>query len=171
MQRPRATEFKTDFARPAALPSASLFQRAQANPQLNVDSETFLANIEEEWNKNVDAHVETLADGMVDLVAMASIENKDRYRVAQEAYQAECRAESMVLAASSLLSITHSLKLLFLLMDESEITHRREEELDRLSKDIDNAKQNAIKVWDEIAGVTRTAPEGSMDIDPAGRGS
>jgi len=77
MQRPRPTEFKTDFARTAALPTASLFQRAQANPQLDVDSETFLANIEEEWNKKVDTEVETLVDGMVDLVAIASIIRTD----------------------------------------------------------------------------------------------
>jgi len=52
--------------------------------------------VEEAWNKRVDAEVEILVDGMVDLVGLASIGNKDKYRISQEGFQAESRAESMV---------------------------------------------------------------------------
>lgn len=65
---------QTDVSRPSALPTANL--RGAHNPnQVLVDqsSEDYLAQIEEEWNKKVDVEVETLVDGMVDLVGLASV--------------------------------------------------------------------------------------------------
>ena len=97
----------TDVSRPAALPTANLQLRqttsqhpALQNPELS--SAEYLDAVEEEWNKKVDAEVETLVDGMVDLVNLASISNKDKFIVAQESFQAQSRAESMVRALSSL---------------------------------------------------------------------
>ncbi|KAG9085155.1 hypothetical protein FS749_004646, partial [Ceratobasidium sp. UAMH 11750] len=87
-----ARPFHTDASRRTALPHASLKSSVQVPA---VDSETFLQNHEEEWNRHVDAEVEALAEGMADLVGIASIEGKDRFQIAQEAFQAECRAESI----------------------------------------------------------------------------
>lgn len=139
--------FQTDARFRTALPTASL-KSSITVPQ--VDSETFLQNHEEEWNRLVDVEVEGLAEGMADLVGIASIEDKDRFQIAQEAFQAECRAESMVLAANSLLSITHSLKLMFLLGDEQYITQRREERLRTAVGDIAAAKARFEKAWDAL---------------------
>jgi mediator of RNA polymerase II transcription subunit 22 len=107
---------QTDVSRPSALPSASLLPRA-SQPTIDQNSEEYLDAIEEEWNKKVDVEVETLVDGMVDLVSLASVcisqhpeqmyrvgrmtwmsqvGDKDKFRVAQETFQAQCRAESMV---------------------------------------------------------------------------
>ncbi|TEB25153.1 hypothetical protein FA13DRAFT_1817547 [Coprinellus micaceus] len=92
----------TDVSRPAALPTANLRHTTSQHPALDLTSAEYLDSIEEEWNKKVDAEVETLVDGMVDLVNLASIASKDKFIVAQESFQAQSRAESMVRAASSL---------------------------------------------------------------------
>ena len=65
---------QTDVSRPSALPTANLSQRTTAS-QSSVDqnSAEYLDAIEEEWNKKVDMEVETLVDGMVDLVSIASV--------------------------------------------------------------------------------------------------
>ncbi|QRW04078.1 mediator complex subunit Med22 [Ceratobasidium sp. AG-Ba] len=142
-----ARPFHTDASRRTALPHASLKSNIQVPA---VDSETFLQNHEEEWNRLVDAEVEALAEGMADLVGIASIEGKDRFQIAQEAFQAECRAESIAIAANSLLSITHSLKLMFLLGDEQYITQRRKERLKSAVSDITAAKSRVESAWDGL---------------------
>lgn len=105
---------QTDVSRPSALPTANLSQRTTAS-QSSVDqnSAEYLDAIEEEWNKKVDMEIETLVDGMVDLVSLASVRpfrshalvsartmlkigDKDKFRIAQESFQAQSRAESMV---------------------------------------------------------------------------
>jgi len=69
---------QTDVSRPSALPTASLLlpksissQRLQQSQEQN--STQYLDDIEEEWNKKVDVEVETLVDGMVDIVSLASV--------------------------------------------------------------------------------------------------
>lgn len=95
MQRTR-DDFQTDALRPAALPSASLKAKTVEEHTLEQTSDAYLDSIYEDWNKKVDVEVETLVEGMVELVHIASIGNKDKYKVAQEAFEAQCRTESMV---------------------------------------------------------------------------
>ncbi len=88
---------QTDVSRPSALPTGRLRPTAsQAAVLVEQNSTEYLDAVEEEWNKKVDAEVETLVDGMCDIVGLASIGDKDKFRIAQESFQAECRAESMV---------------------------------------------------------------------------
>lgn len=63
---------QTDVSRPSALPTAKLSQRT-AVPLVDQNSAEYLDAIEEEWNKKVDVEIETLVDGMVDLVGLASV--------------------------------------------------------------------------------------------------
>ena len=63
---------QTDVVRRVALPTASLLPRS-SQPTIEQDSSVYLESIEEEWNKKVDVEVETLVDGMVDLVSLASV--------------------------------------------------------------------------------------------------
>lgn len=88
-------EPQSDVSRPSALPTARLNARPQRSG-VEQTAEDFLDQHEESLNKRVDAEIEVLVDGMVDLVALASVEDKDKYRIAQEGFQAESRAESMV---------------------------------------------------------------------------
>ena len=63
---------QTDVSRPSALPTASLLNRP-SQPTIDQNSAEYLEAIEEEWNKKVDVEVDTLVDGMVDLVSLASV--------------------------------------------------------------------------------------------------
>ncbi|KAJ3714093.1 hypothetical protein EV361DRAFT_973569 [Lentinula raphanica] len=144
------SEPQTDVSRPSALPTATLLQRTFPQAIIDQDSNQYLNDIEEEWNKKVDLEVETLVDGMVDLVGLASINDKDKFRIAQESFQAEARAESMVRAANTLLSITHSMKLLFLLSDEAQIAHRRDAELKVVHEEKENAKEQVATLLDDL---------------------
>ena len=63
---------ETDVSRRAALPTASLLSR-NSKPTIDQNSDEYLDAIEEEWNKKVDVEIDTLVDGMVDLVSLASV--------------------------------------------------------------------------------------------------
>lgn len=142
---------QTDVPRPSALPTANLRSRlAPSQPFVDQTSNEYLDNIEEEWNKKVDVEIETLADGMVDLVNLASIGDKDKFRIAQEAFQAQFRAESMIRAANSLLSIIHSMKLLLLLSDEAQIVNRRDAEFKVTQREKEEAKKQVAGLLSEL---------------------
>lgn len=65
---------QTDVSRPSALPTANLRStHSQIQSIVDQNSKEYLDQIEEEWNKKVDVEVETLVDGMVDLVSLASV--------------------------------------------------------------------------------------------------
>jgi len=155
-------EFKTDALRPSALPSAAIRPRNEVQ-QPELTSEQYLNQVYEEWDKKVDAEVETLVDGMVDLVSIATIGNKDKYRIAQEAFQAQARTESMVRAATSLLSITHSLKLLLLLSDEKEIIRRRDEAAECIEYETTGAQQRVLVALDKLLGRTGEEPNPGLE--------
>lgn len=75
--------------------------------------------------------------------------------IAQESFQAQCRAESMVRAAHSLLSVTHSMKLLLLLSDESQLALQRNYALDEARAEAKEAKARAIGLLNELLGNSR----------------
>lgn len=64
---------QSDVSRPSKLPTANLLLQGAAPPVVEQTSDEYLEAIEEEWNKRVDVEIETLADGMVDLVNLASV--------------------------------------------------------------------------------------------------
>jgi len=144
---------QTDVSRPSALPTANLLHHRTVSARDGggeQKSDDFLEKVEEEWNLKVDAEVETLVDGMVDIVNLASIGNKDKFTVAQEAFQAQSRAESMVRAANSLLAIVHSLKLQLLLSDESQTAQRRDADLQEIQQDKEATKKEVAALLDEL---------------------
>ncbi|TBU42302.1 hypothetical protein BD309DRAFT_866648 [Dichomitus squalens] len=151
---------QTDVSRPSALPTAKLLQRP-SQPTIDQNSSEYLDAIEEEWNKRVDVEIETLVDGMADIVSLASIGDKDKFRIAQEAFQAQCRAESMIRAANSLMSTIHSMKLLLLLSDEAQIAKRRNPELRSVQADKTDAQRKVAALLDELL-LSRTR-EGPRD--------
>jgi mediator of RNA polymerase II transcription subunit 22 len=77
MQRPlqRARDdFQTDALRPAALPTAQLRGWAGGEEQaMEETSDEYLDSMYEDWNKKVDIEIETLVDGMAELVNIASV--------------------------------------------------------------------------------------------------
>lgn len=83
------------------------------------------------------------------------IGDKDKFMIAQEAFQAQCRAESMVRAAHSLLSITHSMKLLLLLSDESQLAQQRNKALEDARAEAKEAKGQAAALLNELLSNAR----------------
>ncbi|KAF8999370.1 hypothetical protein BDZ89DRAFT_1051276 [Hymenopellis radicata] len=91
------------------------------------NSAEYLDNIENEWIKRVDTEIETLVDGMVDLVSLASVR-----------------------AANSLLAITHSLKLLLLLSEEQQISQKRDAELKVIREQKAEARKECAALLNEL---------------------
>ncbi|KAH9051942.1 hypothetical protein EDB87DRAFT_1660792 [Lactarius vividus] len=141
---------QSDVSRPSKLPTANLLPQGAAPPASDQNSAEYLDAVEEDWNKKVDVEIETLADGMVDLVNLASINNKDKFKIAQETFQAQFRAESMIRAANSLLSIVHSMKLQLLLSDEAQIVERRDAELATTLREREDAKAKVAELLSEL---------------------
>ena len=178
---------QTDYSRPSALPTARLHKRRLDTASLEQNSAEYLDNVEEEWNKKVDQEVDTLVEGMVDLVSLASVSFRTRCCLPTDFESAglhrlvtktsfgshrklfrlsrvqspwyvdlttcpglDVLSSLQIRAANSLLSITHSMKLLLLLSDEAQIAHRRDEELSILQKEKEDTKRQVIKVLDEL---------------------
>lgn len=64
---------QSDVSRPSKLPTANLLPHGAAPLVIEQTSAEYLEAVEEEWNKRVDVEIETLAEGMVDLVNLASV--------------------------------------------------------------------------------------------------
>ena len=67
----------TDVSRPSSLPTAKLLQRQSQQASVDQTSDQYLDAVEEEWNKRVDTEIETLVDGMADIVSLASVRGSD----------------------------------------------------------------------------------------------
>lgn len=141
---------QSDVSRPSKLPTAKILPHGAALPTTDQTPAEYLEAAEEEWNKRVDVEIETLAEGMVDLVNLASINNKDKFKIAQETFQAQFRAESMIRAANSLLSIVHSMKLQLLLSDEAQIVERRDAELGTTLQEKEEAKAKVAELLSKL---------------------
>jgi len=59
-------------------------------------------------------------------------------------------SQSQVRAANSLLSITHSMKLLLLLSDEAQLAHRRDAELKIVREETKEARKKVAELLDDI---------------------
>lgn len=57
-----------------------------------------------------------------------------------------------VRAANSLLSITHSMKLLLLLSDEAQLAHRRDAELKIVQEERNEAREKVSALLDQLLG-------------------
>ncbi|EIM91420.1 uncharacterized protein STEHIDRAFT_165735 [Stereum hirsutum FP-91666 SS1] len=153
---------QTDVPRRSAMPTANIgVNSSQVQALLEQPSDEYLDAIEEDWNRKVDIEIETLADGMTDLVNLASIGDKDKFKIAQEAFQAQFRAESMVRAANSLLSIIHSMKLLLLISDESQIVTRRDAEFKVTQEEKEATKQKVASLLTELLQPRQDRASGS----------
>lgn len=64
---------QSDVSRPSKLPTAKLLPHGAGLPATDQTPAEYLEAAEEEWNKRVDVEIETLAEGMVDLVNLALV--------------------------------------------------------------------------------------------------
>ena len=68
---------QSDVSRPSKLPTANLLSQGAGSTAVDQNSAEYLNAVEEDWNKKVDVEIDTLADGMVDLVNLASVRSCD----------------------------------------------------------------------------------------------
>ncbi|CBQ69468.1 conserved hypothetical protein [Sporisorium reilianum SRZ2] len=115
--------FRSDVALPTALnlgkigtsATTASTAAASATNARQLSSAEYLDSLEEGVNKTIDAEVETLLSSYKELVSLATIADKDKYRVAQEAFQTEARADIMVRSTQTLSLLSEALKLSLLL--------------------------------------------------------
>ncbi|KAF8309924.1 hypothetical protein DL93DRAFT_2062501 [Clavulina sp. PMI_390] len=145
MSQQQQRPLRSDVSRRGPLDTGLI--RRNINPSTQEQtSEQYLAQITEDWHKRVDHDVKSLATGMTALVQTALVP-KDKYHARHDAFQAQALAENMVLAADSLLTITHSLKLMYLLTDEEEITTRKAKDLRVIREETEAAKLAVASHW------------------------
>ncbi|KAF8309927.1 hypothetical protein DL93DRAFT_2041558, partial [Clavulina sp. PMI_390] len=104
-------------------------------------SEQYLTQITEDWHKRVDHDVKSLATGMTALVQTALVSNEDGLVLIEIIIFACYRSNyTQVLTADPLLTITHSLKLMYLLTDQEIITTCKAKELRVIREEMKAAK-------------------------------
>ena len=64
---------QSGISRPSKLPTANLLPHGAAPLAIKQTSAEYLEAVDDEWNKRVYVEIETLADGVVDLVNLASV--------------------------------------------------------------------------------------------------
>lgn len=107
--------------------------------------------MEESVNKTIDTEVETLVESFKELISLATIGDKDKFRIGQETFQAEARADSMVRSAQSLSLISESLKL-SLLLSKSPDPALNDEAIE-LIKSTELAKLKSARSLERILGL------------------
>ncbi|KAI9136318.1 hypothetical protein BKA69DRAFT_1033702 [Paraphysoderma sedebokerense] len=83
---------------------------------------TGVSSLEDSYNKRLDADIDTLVDGIQDLLAISTIGSKDKYVINQEKLQVQSRVSSIIRASESLLTLSSDLKQSILLNDTTTIT-------------------------------------------------
>ncbi|GAA98467.1 uncharacterized protein L969DRAFT_94176 [Mixia osmundae IAM 14324] len=142
------TPLRTDAPRRTAAAQQRLgaAHRHGQGEQEQIDSDTYLDKLEELLNGRVDENVGNLARSLGELVRSAAAGPKDKYKVAQEALESQERADSMIRSVENLLSLTHTLKMIYLLCDERTLldiqqarTTELQSEIDALRNDLQSA--------------------------------
>jgi mediator of RNA polymerase II transcription subunit 22 len=164
-----------------------------SNPAVQPTSKEYLDKVAEDLNRRVDTEVEALANGMTDLLRLglvrphttpltlpdhfgnAQVGDKDKFKVAQDAWEAECRAEAMVYyslyfsqsgavrltwtprlnfqvrAAEGLLAISHTLKMVFVLKDdEAAIKDVHKSLAGQVDSEKEDVRKQALEIANEL---------------------
>ncbi|PWY98993.1 hypothetical protein BCV70DRAFT_191861 [Testicularia cyperi] len=165
-----SSTFRSDVALPTALnmgrigvnqTMAATAAASAASTQSRLSSKEHLDQLEENVNKTIDAEVDTLLESYKELISLASIADKDKFRVAQEAFQAEARADIMVRSAQSLSLLSDSLKL-SLLMSKSPDPSLDQEALE-LIKSTEMEKIKCAQLLQNLLGVRPDQAWGFVD--------
>lgn len=158
---------------------ADVVMNTKAAPPLEPDSaESFLDGAVESVNKTIDADIKALMDAFDALVRLAMIKDKDAFRIAQERFEAEARADVMVRSAQSLTLLSHALKLSLLLTqtplgaetaEKDKSKNLLNEEAKELIKSTSEAKKRCADAIRRICGIehspnTRTGNSTTNDV-------
>ncbi|PWN38327.1 uncharacterized protein FA14DRAFT_171031 [Meira miltonrushii] len=102
----------------SATSSSRLNPSASTGTNGNASANEYLDEAVESVNRQIDVDIRAILDAFNALINLSSIRDKDRFRIAQEKFEAEARADTMVRSAQSLTLLSHALKLSLLLSQE-----------------------------------------------------
>ncbi|ORX98914.1 SURF5-domain-containing protein [Basidiobolus meristosporus CBS 931.73] len=105
-----------------------------------------LTQIEETYNKRLDNELDQLVDSFGDIIRVAKIQDKDKFRIAQENYQVECRAANIVRSVESLLGLVTELKQSLLLNDTNTLNHFTTSRIRVVSNQKEVVKDSVVKL-------------------------
>ncbi|KAM0748485.1 hypothetical protein T439DRAFT_65351 [Meredithblackwellia eburnea MCA 4105] len=107
-------------------------------------TEEYLDRVELELNERVDKDVAVLVEGMAQLVGLSATQpaqQSTHYQQTQSSFSASVKTESMIRATHSLLSLSHTLKLLHLFNDTGTPARAREIRMRELVESIGETKE------------------------------
>ncbi|KAG0230866.1 Mediator of RNA polymerase II transcription subunit 22 [Actinomortierella wolfii] len=144
----------------ATRPLQGIAQPGQASIQQSRASHaghTALQEIEEAYNKRLDADITQLLDSFGDIVRVASIghldnpsQTKDKYRIVQESYQVQGRATNIVRSAESLVAMLAELKRVLLLNDTTTLAQIASDRHKQLASKKTAVKQRVLALKEEV---------------------
>ncbi|KAF9973065.1 Mediator of RNA polymerase II transcription subunit 22 [Actinomortierella ambigua] len=144
----------------AARPPQGLPQPGQSSAQPGRPghaAHSALQEIEEAYNKRLDADITQLLDSFGDIVRVASIahpdnpsQTKDKYRIVQESYQVQGRATNIVRSAESLVAMLAELKRMMLLNDTTTLAQIASDRHNQLTSKKTAVKQRVLALKEEV---------------------
>lgn len=163
--------FQTDVRRRTKLSTATNALRSAAvearNDSLGLSSEERLAEMEDELNRIVDRDVETLVEGMEEIIDLSSCGSVDKLRALQDSMAIELRTETLIRSCTSLMALSHSMKMLWLLGDEENGRRILSARTESLNSEIDTLKARATKLIEELKVAPSTkSTDQPMNLDP-----
>lgn len=138
------------------------------NDSLGLSSEERLAGIEDELNRIVDRDVETLVEGMEEIIDLSAVGSIDKLRALQDSLAIELRTETLIRSCTSLMALSHSMKMLWLLGDEANGRRIQDARVKALSSEIDTLKSRAATLIEELKVKTKPgSSDHKMNLDPS----
>ncbi|KAH9457732.1 hypothetical protein MJO28_004801 [Puccinia striiformis f. sp. tritici] len=165
--------FQTDVRRRTNLSTATNALRSAAveaqNDSLGLSSEERLAEMEDELNRIVDRDVETLVEGMEEILELSSVGAVDKLRALQDSLAIELRTETLVRSCTSLMALSHSMKMLWLLGDEANGRKIQDAQTSSLNSEIVQLKSRAAQLIEELKlnPSVETTCDHEMNLDPS----
>ncbi|KAI8447097.1 hypothetical protein BY996DRAFT_7743276 [Phakopsora pachyrhizi] len=148
-----SNDFQTDVRRRTNLLTArnALQSAAEApNEILELSSAEYLRHTEDEINRIIDRDVETLVEGMEEIIDLSVVKSVDKLRSLQDSLAIELRTETLIRSCTSLMSLSHSMKMMWLLGDESHSGKVQELRFRELDEEINRLKLKATSLIEQL---------------------
>ncbi|MBW0497358.1 hypothetical protein O181_037073 [Austropuccinia psidii MF-1] len=146
--------FQTDVRRRTKLSTATNALRSAAveaqTDSLGVSSDECLREMEDEANRIIDRDIETLVEGMEEIVDLSMVKSIDKLRALQDSLALELRTETLVRSCTSLMVLSHSMKMMWLLGDEAHGRLVRDRRLKALGAEIEILKSRAKDLMEDL---------------------
>ncbi|KAH9807744.1 hypothetical protein DFH28DRAFT_1001986 [Melampsora americana] len=154
--------FQTDVRRRTNLSTTTNALKSTAegpNEGMSMSSHDFLRTVEDEMNRIVDRDVETLVEGMEEIIDLSMVGPVDKLRSLQDSLAIELRSETLVRSCTSLLSLSHSMKMMWLLGDEAHSRNIRDRKVLELTNEIEDIKAEVAGLMNMMKSESKLIPD------------